>query len=416
LVTHIFMAALGTPGHVNPTLAVAEGLVRNGYDVSYCTTRWFRRAVEAIGAKHVPYDSLLGDDPSGIARVSAMGAFSYVEFLKDSLHILPQIEEQLRTRNVDLLVYDRWCAAARWAAERAGVPKAGCLSTYAQNAHFYMPEHYGRLPGVPRVDTAEERKAAEAEAARLEVCDRFQSLYGVTVAPVRELVMRSDPLNIVFLPRSFQIAGDTFDSRYVFVGPCIGSRVHEHGKSAGGSPRSRPRLLIARGSILTDAPDFYRTCVQAFEGTAWDVFMGIGRDSPLTLFARVPANFSIAPELPQLSLLPTAQAFIGAGGMNSIMESLRFGVPFVAVPDTPEQFINAHRIASLGVGRFLSMKELSPGQLRDTVESLATAASTRANLQKMQESIKSAGGVSAAVEAIRKYVESLSTVQRARVG
>jgi hypothetical protein len=45
-------------------------------------------------------------------------------------------------------------------------------------------------------------------------------------------------LNIVFLPRAFQPAGETFDERFVFVGPSLWPHLHEW-----------LALTIGRGSV-----------------------------------------------------------------------------------------------------------------------------------------------------------------------
>ncbi len=47
-------------GHVNPTLAVAQELVRRGEQVIYYLTEEFRAAVEATGATFRPYQSAMG--------------------------------------------------------------------------------------------------------------------------------------------------------------------------------------------------------------------------------------------------------------------------------------------------------------------------------------------------------------------
>jgi len=48
-------------GHVNPTLAVAQELVRRGEQVVYYLTEEFRASVEATGATFQPYQSMMGN-------------------------------------------------------------------------------------------------------------------------------------------------------------------------------------------------------------------------------------------------------------------------------------------------------------------------------------------------------------------
>ena len=51
-------------GHVNPTLAVVQELVRRGQKVSYYLTEEFRDVVQATGAVFQPYESKLRGVPS----------------------------------------------------------------------------------------------------------------------------------------------------------------------------------------------------------------------------------------------------------------------------------------------------------------------------------------------------------------
>jgi UDP:flavonoid glycosyltransferase YjiC (YdhE family) len=71
-----------------------------------------------------------------------------------------------------------------------------------------------------------------------------------------------EDLNLVFVPRAFQPAGDSFDHRFRFLGAMIGERGHAQSWS---SPHPElPLLHVSLGSIFTDNPGFYRTCLEAF--------------------------------------------------------------------------------------------------------------------------------------------------------
>jgi hypothetical protein len=57
-------------GHVNPTLAVAQELVKRGHEVSYYLTEEFRETIQATGARFEPYESasmvnMAGGSPGG---------------------------------------------------------------------------------------------------------------------------------------------------------------------------------------------------------------------------------------------------------------------------------------------------------------------------------------------------------------
>ena len=61
--------------------------------------------------------------------------------------------------------------------------------------------------------------------------------------------------------------------------------------------------------------------------------------------------------MPQLAVLQRASAFVTHGGMNSVSESLFFGVPLVVVPQMGEQAIVGRQVEALSAGLYLSNEE-----------------------------------------------------------
>jgi UDP:flavonoid glycosyltransferase YjiC (YdhE family) len=83
------------------------------------------------------------------------------------------------------------------------------------------------------------------------------------------------------------------------------------------------------------------------------------------------------------------------------MESLMRQVPLVAYPQIPEQAANARRVAELGLGRVLATdRDLDPDELRRTVEEVAADQGIRANLARMAEHVRAAGGPAAGADAV----------------
>ncbi len=76
-------------GHVNPTLAVVQELVRRGQEVSYYLTEEFRNVVQATGAVFQPPSfSSVGGTPTGIVRPMFL--------LEDMRYVPPQVRDRIR--------------------------------------------------------------------------------------------------------------------------------------------------------------------------------------------------------------------------------------------------------------------------------------------------------------------------------
>lgn len=78
---------------------------------------------------------------------------------------------------------------------------------------------------------------------------------------------------------------------------------------------------------------------------------------------RLPPRVVTAKYLPFSQLLPHAAAIIHHGGVGTTSQALRAGVPQVVVPMAFDQFDNAERVAKLECGSWLPMAKQSPSRL-----------------------------------------------------
>ena len=123
-----------------------------------------------------------------------------------------------------------------------------------------------------------------------------------------------------------------------------------------------PVLFISLGSIFTDHPGFYRTCLEAFGDGTWQVVMTIGETNPAEL-GPLPATVQVRRWWPQPAVLRHAAAFVTHAGMGSTMEALYYAVPLVAFPQMPEQAVHADRIQDLGHAQRLYANRLTVATL-----------------------------------------------------
>ncbi len=206
--------------------------------------------------------------------------------------------------------------------------------------------------------------------------------------------------NLIFRPQMFQPAVETFDERYLFVGPSISSRHDASNFPFELLDPARLLLFISLGSLFTDRPDFYKQCFAAFADLPWQVVLSIGKRVDARSLGKVPENFLLSAYVPQLDILPRTRLFITHGGTNSIMESLFFGVPMVLYPQQPEQLMNAQRVAELGLGVILDKKSMSVENLRSAVEKLTTDKAYYEHAQQTKQLVRADGGYQRAADAL----------------
>jgi MGT family glycosyltransferase len=389
---HLALVSVAGYGHVNPTLPLVAELVRRGWRLSYATHERFARAVADAGATLVPTQGDMPAPPPFTDFDPDRFADLLQGFVADARVDVPRLEAHFQRDPPQAVCYDSASLTGRVLAGRLGLPDVALVPNLASNEQFspfsgFVSSFLGQdQPALQRARQAMQDYAAE------------QGLEP-QMGP-----MRGPPasLNIVFVPREFQPAADTFDARFCFVGPSPGRREEDPGwlPAADG----RPVLFISLGTAFNDRPAFFRMCLQAFGDGAWQVAMAVGDRVDAGELEPVPGNVEVRPSFPQLAVLRHAGVFVSHAGMNSTMEALYEAVPLVTVPQMPEQEANARRVEELGLGRRLDPLQLTPERLRAAVDEVAADQRIRANLATMRTHVRRAGGSVAAADAIEARI------------
>jgi MGT family glycosyltransferase len=388
-------------GHVNPTLAVAQELVKRGQEVSYYLTEEFRDVVEATGAVFEPYESKLKDMPAMPSSFSSMaggptGRVGPTFMLEDMQSVPSQVIDRIRAEQPDAIVYDFMCVWAKTIIDELQVPAIAFRATYASNDHFNLMEHIrASMQNRPGAREMMERMRAYMEAQGAEMANRLTSIFSA--------FSRVEQLNIIFMPREFQPAAETFDERYLFVGPSLLPRHEAPDFPLDRLSGEQPLLYISLGSIFTNQPEFYQQCFAAFADQDWQVVLSIGKRTDRAALDPVPDNFLLSPYVPQLEILPRTRLFVTHAGTNSVMESLYFGVPMVLIPQQPEQHLHAERVVDMGLGLMLEKETVTATTLREAVEQVTHDPMYPQRMQPIQQSVRTAGGYQRAADAIMEF-------------
>lgn len=392
---HLAFAILPAHGHVNPTLPLVEELVRRGHRVSYLTGEECAAKIERTGAevKLVSGGMPTGPPPTkefGIEMIRMM----LDRFLDGAEETVPETLRHLEGDRPDAVFYDMLTWSARAAAEKLDIPAIQLAPSFASNEHYSMISEFfpGFDPDAPELAEVGERYA------------EFSAKHGIPVSIRNVFDPTPRGLNLVFLPKQFQLASETFDDRFVFLGPSLGLREvsDEWQPPASGAPV----LFISLGTgPLNDQPDFFRMCTEAFGDSPWHVAMATGdRIDPASL-GEIPANFDVRQYFPQPTVLRHATAFVSHAGMNSTMESLYFEVPLITVPQMPEQEANAARIEELALGQRL--RESTAENLRELADRVSADTGIRENLAGIGSLIRGGGGAELGADSIEKYLAGL---------
>jgi MGT family glycosyltransferase len=376
-------ALLNAPtwGHVNPTLAVTQELVRRGHQVYYYITEEFRATIETTGAHFEPYEE---------AKHLGQQVNRYVN-LQNRREVPATVFERVRAQAPDIIIYDFFALWGQTLIESLHIPGIMLRSTFASNEYYKSLDHMPGIESWKELVLASLQGPDEEKAASLKKMSSVFTAFG--------------QFNIIFIPRFLQPMEETFDGRFVFVGPSLLPRHQEYAFPFEQLRDDLPLLYISLGTVINNQPDFYQHCFEAFGDQPWQVVLSIGKTIDVTQLGSVPDNFLLSPYVPQLEILPRAQIFVTHGGANSVMEGLYYGIPMIIIPEGPERKMNAERIVDHGLGIQLDKNTLTATTLRNAVEHIAQNPSYHEQAQVLSRATREAGGYERAVDAISQYTQ-----------
>lgn len=389
-------------GHIAPAVPMLAELVRRGHRVSCFVAERFVDLVRDAGAEPVVYESSFPwyEGPSGSTLQTML------HFFEEALAPLRVAASHFADHPPDLIAHDLGVTeAGRLLARSLGVPVVQLCCTFASSPGFSLSERQVQ-EAEPSSETIDPADPAIADfVARRDKTLAELGLDGVSI----EGFGAEHGDNVVFLPKAFQIAPETFDDgRYTFVGPCLPAPPADDegwAPPSDGPAAGRRTVLLSLGSSHTpDQAEFLRSCVQALADSPWHVVVTLGHRVAREELEPLPANVETHRWLRHPEVLRHAAAFITHAGMGSVMESLAYGVPMVLVPYHLEQRVIARQAADLGLGRLLHRGDATPEALRAAVAEVADSPRVRAAVEAMRRHVHEAGGAARGADVVESLM------------
>jgi len=168
-----------------------------------------------------------------------------------------------------------------------------------------------------------------------------------------------------------------------------------------------PRYSSSNNTL--DSLVVIQACAAALAGEDIQVILTTGHHDIPEEVLPLPANFRHEPYLPGLAMAERSDLLIHHGGYGSCQTGLYTGKPAVILPTYSERESNARRIAALGAGVVVPVKNIS-GQkyvnveeLQVTVRRVLADPSFAENASQMSEKLRAYGGASQAAQAIEEF-------------
>lgn len=151
----------------------------------------------------------------------------------------------------------------------------------------------------------------------------------------------------------------------------------------------KPLIYCALGTqtrLFNRGKDFLQTVILALSARQdWQLVISIGADKKPDEFHPVAPNIVLVNSAPQIGVLKRASVMITHGGLNSVKESIYFGVPMIVYPIMREQPINAARIEYHRLGVRGDILKATAESIRALIDKILRDGSYRKRVQLMGE-------------------------------
>lgn len=323
-------------GHLQAVYPVLARLVRAGVRVDWYCTEAYRELVTKTGAhfhlyrvdfSRYPLDRLTADFFSLYRGLLVLNRRCYLRYRRE-----------IRENPPDLLLYDSMCSFGKNLAKQFGLPSVCLCTTLAYNlptlifSNLFWPSLKLTVKHAPELL----RLTLKEQCFR-----RREGLPGFS--PLDLFVNRGDK-TLVFSPPEFQPFAQSFPPSFDFVGTTIRDRIEAD------SSIENCDIYLSLGSIfaartgelerILETPLFRGKKVIVSAGyAAADLQKRLGRE-----------RLSFVRRTNQLALLPKTGLFVNHGGLNSVYESLYFGVFQICIPQQEEQRLTARLVEKKKLG------------------------------------------------------------------
>ena len=378
-------------GHTNPTLEVVRELISRGNEVWYYSYNEFRDKIESTGAKFIScddYDMEKKLSAKDSTRVGKDLAFSTKLLVDTTLALDEKVCSEMEEIKPDCIVADSMALWGKAVALKLGIPFVSSTTTFAFNQYSarIMKQGFGEL-----IKMLLSMPKTSKQVKRLK--DK-----GYPVNSIIDIIGNDDNTHtIVYTSPEFQPCSETFSEKYAFVGPSIRPATEEIEK------KKEKLIYISMGTVNNDMMPFYRSCISALKETDYQVIMSVGNLVSVEDFGEIPENISVYSYIDQIAVLEKADIFVSHCGMNSVSESLYFGVPIVMLPQTSEQRGVAERVRQLGAG--IKVEKKKGTAVLSAIKEIWDNENYKKNAVKIAEDFRKCTGAKGAAEKILKVCE-----------
>ncbi len=365
---NVLLPTLGSAGDVHPFIGLGNALRARGHRATVITNPFFRETIESQGLEFLPVGTV-ADVESALLDPNLWHPTRGFEVVARRV-IIPATAEiyRLIEKHADsdtVVAASSISFGARLAQEKLGVPTA---SVHLQPTVIRSLIDHGRF-GTLRISPSQPMWfkralfrlidwAAIDRLLRRPLNDCRATLRLPPVTRVLKRWIHSPACVIGFFPDWFAPPQADWPPNVHLVGFPLWDGGGDAAAASQLSARARdfldagePPVIVTPGSAAATLGDYFTESVAAIRGLGLRAMLIT--NFPAQLPATLPSGIEAFGYLPFSEVLPRAALLVYHGGIGTLAQAVKAGVPHLVVPSAHDQFDNGWRIARLGLGRSL---------------------------------------------------------------
>lgn len=417
--THFGIISPPVSGHIHPFGALGRGLIARGHRVTFLQMIDLEQKVlaegldfEALGTSDHPRGSLPASlDALGRRKGLSALRFTIQAVAKTTEMVCRDAPEAIRRLRIDALLVDQMEPAGGAVAEHVGIPFVTICNALPVNRDPIAP------PAFSPWQYRKSRWASVRNRVGYGISDWLTRPVTDAVAEYRarwKLAPLTSPddsfstlAQISQMPQEFDFPRLALPSQFHYVGP-LRSADSSATEFPWGRLDGRPLVYASLGTLQNSREEVFRCFAEACKDLDVQLVLSHGGGLTDAQASRLPGAPVVVRFAPQREVVRRAHLTLTHAGLNTVLDSLEYGVPLVTVPITYEQPSIARRVEWHACGESIALGQLSTRRLRQRLTKVLDHPRFRGGAARMREAISRAGGVERATVVIETAVKQYS--------
>ena len=384
----VLLPTIGSAGDVHPVLEIGRALQQRGHEATLVTNQSFEQQVRDAGLDFIA----MGTVEEAEATIADDRLWHHIRGFECVVEraVLPNIarlyqiiREQWKPGAV--VAASGFCFGAQIAQEKLRVPLATIHLQPAMLRSLVDAGMQGRIPMGPRVPRLVKQPLFwlldKAAVDRLLAPTLNSIRAGLGLPPVSRILkgyVHSPQLVLGLFPEWFASPQPDWPRNTHLTGFVL----HDGGDQQGVSAEVKefladgpPPLVFTPGSAASTLQAFFRTSVEVCKLTGHRAMLVT--NFPKQLPENLPPGVRAFRYLPFSKILPHCSALVYPGGIGTMAQAIKAGIPHLVVPHAHDQPDNALRIRRLGLGFSIYPERYEPRRAARLVKELLASSEIR---------------------------------------